>query len=115
MHPSPAIRLSRMASGQARHADRAASLSVADRVTNDFEVHQGEPVMNLFSLYLVGATLLYAGVGIFVMVVAFVILDFLTPGSLWEEIEQKQNVAVAIFAGMIALGLSIIVAAAIVG
>ncbi|MGP1281415.1 MAG: DUF350 domain-containing protein [Parasphingopyxis sp.] len=71
--------------------------------------------MNLFSFYLVGATLLYAGVGIFVMVVAFVILDLLTPGSLWEEIEGKQNVAVAIFAGMIALGLSIIVAAAIVG
>ncbi|QLC24823.1 DUF350 domain-containing protein [Parasphingopyxis algicola] len=71
--------------------------------------------MNLFSFYLVGATLLYAGVGIFVMVVAFVILDLLTPGSLWEEIEKKQNVAVAIFAGAIALGLSIIVAAAIVG
>lgn len=71
--------------------------------------------MNLFSLYLIGGTLLYAGIGIFVMVVAFVILDLLTPGSLWEEIEQKQNGAVATFAGAIAIGLSIIVAAAIVG
>ena len=44
-----------------------------------------------------------------------IILDLLTPGKLWEEIEQKQNNAVAIFAGAIALGLAIIVAAAIHG
>lgn len=61
------------------------------------------------------STLLYAGVGIIVFVVGFVILDLLTPGKLWEEIEQKQNVAVAIFAGAVAIGLAIIVAAAIHG
>jgi putative membrane protein len=61
------------------------------------------------------STLLYAGVGIVVFVVGFVILDLLTPGKLWEEIEQKQNVAVAIFAGAVAIGLAIIVAAAIHG
>ena len=60
-------------------------------------------------------TLIYAGVGIVVFVVGFIILDLLTPGKLWEEIEQKQNNAVAIFAGAIALGLAIIVAAAIHG
>ena len=60
-------------------------------------------------------TLIYAGVGIVVFVVGFIILDLLTPGKLWEEIEQKQNNAVAIFAGAIALGLAIIVAAAILG
>jgi putative membrane protein len=60
-------------------------------------------------------SLLYAGVGIVVFVIGFFILDMLTPGKLWEEINQKQNVAVAIFAGAVALGLSIIVAAAIHG
>lgn len=60
-------------------------------------------------------TLLYAGIGILVFVVGFVILDLLTPGKLWEEINQKQNRAVAIFAGAVAIGLSIIVAAAIHG
>lgn len=60
-------------------------------------------------------TLLYAGVGIVVFVVGFVILDLLTPGKLWEEIREKQNQAVAIFAGAIAIGISIIVAAAIHG
>ena len=42
-------------------------------------------------------TLLYAGLGILVFVVGFVILDLLTPGKLWEEIRTKQNVAVARF------------------
>lgn len=61
------------------------------------------------------STLLYSALGIVVFVVGFVILDLLTPGKLWEEIEQKQNVAVAIFAGAVAIGLAIIVAAAIHG
>jgi uncharacterized membrane protein YjfL (UPF0719 family) len=60
-------------------------------------------------------SLLYAGVGILVFVVGFIILDLLTPGKLWEEIREKQNIAVAIFAGSVALGLAIIVAAAIHG
>lgn len=60
-------------------------------------------------------TLLYAGIGMLVFVVGFVILDMLTPGKLWEEINQKQNLAVAIFAGAGALGLAIIIAASIHG
>lgn len=61
------------------------------------------------------STLLYSAIGIIVFVVGFVILDMLTPGKLWEEIGQKQNVAVAIFSGAGAIGLAIIVAAAIHG
>jgi uncharacterized membrane protein YjfL (UPF0719 family) len=60
-------------------------------------------------------TLLYAGIGMLVFVVGFVILDLLTPGKLWEEIRTKQNVAVAQFAGAVAIALGIIVAAAIHG
>jgi len=61
------------------------------------------------------STLLYSAIGIVVFVVGFIILDVLTPGKLWQEIEQKQNMAVAIFAGAVAIGLAIIVAAAIHG
>ncbi len=60
-------------------------------------------------------SLLYAGVGIAVFVVGFIILDLLTHGKLWEVIRDKQNVAVAQFAGAIAIALGIIVAAAIHG
>lgn len=60
-------------------------------------------------------SLIYAAVGIFVFAIGFLVLDLLTPGKLWEEIGTKQNKAVAIFAGSVAIGLSIIVAAAIHG
>jgi len=69
----------------------------------------------LISLPTLFNSLVYAGVGIIVFVVGFVILDLLTPGKLWEEIRDKQNVAVAQFAGAIAIALGIIVAAAIHG
>lgn len=60
-------------------------------------------------------TLIYAGIGILLFIISFVILDLLTPGKLWEEIEQKQNTAVAIFAGSIAIGIAIVVAASVHG
>ena len=60
-------------------------------------------------------TLLYAGVGMVVLVVGFIVLDLLTPGKLWEQINEKQNQAVASFAGAGAIALAIVVAAAIQG
>jgi uncharacterized membrane protein YjfL (UPF0719 family) len=60
-------------------------------------------------------SLLFAGIGLVVFVVGFFILDMLTPGKLWEEINEKQNRAVASFAGACAIALAIIVAAAIHG
>lgn len=60
-------------------------------------------------------SLIYALVGIGVLAVGFIVFDALTPGKLWEEIKDKQNMAVAQFAGLFALGLAIIVAAAIHG
>lgn len=60
-------------------------------------------------------SLVYALVGIGVLAVGFIVFDALTPGKLWEEIKDKQNLAVAQFAGLFALGLAIIVAAAIHG
>ena len=61
------------------------------------------------------STLLYALVGIVVFALGFLVLDALTPGKLWQEINDKQNTAVAIFSGAVSIGLAIIVAAAIHG
>lgn len=60
-------------------------------------------------------SMLFAVIGIVVFAIGFLILDLMTPGKLWEEIGAKQNIAVAIFAGAVAIGLAIIVAAAIHG
>jgi putative membrane protein len=56
---------------------------------------------------------IFAGLGVVLFVVAFIILDLLTPGKLWHEISEKKNTAAAILMGSAALALGIIVAAAI--
>lgn len=61
------------------------------------------------------ASLAYSLMGIAVFVATFVLVDLLTPGKLWQEIIEKQNRAVAMLAGAVALSIAIIVAAAIHG
>jgi putative membrane protein len=60
-------------------------------------------------------SILYALIGVAVFWLSFVIIDKLTPYDLWQELVEKQNMALAIVVGSMALGLSIIVAAAVVG
>jgi uncharacterized membrane protein YjfL (UPF0719 family) len=59
------------------------------------------------------AALVFALLGIVVFVLAFVILDRLTPGSLRREIIDEHNTALAVVVGAISIGISIIIAAAI--
>ena len=59
------------------------------------------------------ASALYSAIGIVMLVLTFVVIDKLTPGSLWQEIMERQNRALAILAGCMAIGISIIIAAAV--
>jgi len=60
-------------------------------------------------------SILYALIGVTVFWISFIAIDKLTPYKLWEEIVEKQNMALAIVVGALALGVSIIVAAAVHG
>ena len=60
-------------------------------------------------------SILYALIGVAVFWLAFLVIDKLTPYNLWEEIVEKQNMALAVVVGAMALGVSIIVAAAVHG
>jgi putative membrane protein len=60
-------------------------------------------------------SLIFAGLGIVIFIVSFVLVDKLTPGQLWQEIIDRKNTAVAMLAGAVAIGISIIIAAAIHG
>ena len=60
-------------------------------------------------------SILYALIGVIVFWLSFVVIDMLTPYKLWEEIVEKQNRALALVVAAMALGISIIVAAAIHG
>ncbi len=59
------------------------------------------------------AAILFALLGIVIFVAAFVVVDKLTPGELWKDLLQERNSALAIVMAGIAIGLSIIIAAAI--
>ena len=52
-------------------------------------------------------------VGILIFVVAFLAMDRITPYTLWKEIIEEHNTALALLLGLMGLSLSIIIAAAI--
>ena len=56
---------------------------------------------------------LYSLLGIVIFVLAFVIIDKLTPYHLWNEIVQDKNVALAVLVGAMSIGICIIIAAAV--
>jgi putative membrane protein len=87
--------------------------------TNDFsqpvflkEIHMGlewlKPAAFLGSI-------LFALIGVLIFWICFLIIDKLTPYKLWDEIVEKQNIALALVVAAMSLGISIIVAAAIHG
>ena len=61
------------------------------------------------------ATLLYSLLGLVIFAASFVVMNFLSPFSLRKEIEEDQNIALAILMASVILGLSIIIAAAVSG
>jgi uncharacterized membrane protein YjfL (UPF0719 family) len=56
------------------------------------------------------ATLVFGLIGIGLAIIGFKIFDWVTPGHLEKEILDKQNIAAAIIAGSIVIGICIIVA-----
>jgi uncharacterized membrane protein YjfL (UPF0719 family) len=57
--------------------------------------------------------LVYALLGIVLFIVSFSIMDKLTPYSLWKEIVEEQNTALAILVGCMSIGMCVIIAAAV--
>lgn len=58
---------------------------------------------------------LFALLGVAVFWICFVIVDKITPYRLWDEIVEKQNVALAIVVGAMCIAIGLIVAAAVHG
>ncbi|MDN8612166.1 DUF350 domain-containing protein [Variovorax ginsengisoli] len=58
-------------------------------------------------------SLIYAVIGLAVFWLAFLLIDKLTPYDLWQEIVEKQNMALGLVVAAMSLGICIIVAAAI--
>ncbi len=61
------------------------------------------------------AVLMYSVIGLVILSLSFKVFDRLTPGLLWKEICERQNIALAILTGAMVLAMSNIIAAAIHG
>ncbi len=65
------------------------------------------PIANVIS------ALVFTFIGIFIFVLAFIVMDKLTPYHLWKEIVEEHNMALAILVGAMSIGICIIIASAI--
>ncbi len=64
--------------------------------------------------YVINA-LVFSIIGIIILALSFLVFDKVTPGNLWKEIVEEQNLALAITAAAMTLGIAQIIAAAIHG
>jgi uncharacterized membrane protein YjfL (UPF0719 family) len=58
-------------------------------------------------------SLIYALLGVVIFITTFIIVDKLTPYDLWKQLVEEKNIALAIVVGAAALGICVIIAAAI--
>lgn len=68
-------------------------------------------VMEMQPGFLLNAAL-FAVLGLLLYAAAIAVMIRVLPCALWREILEKQNVALAVLAGALAVGMSVIVAAA---
>lgn len=61
------------------------------------------------------AAVVYSLLGIAVFAAGFAVVDKLTPYDLWKELVEKQNRALGMVVGGVAVALGLIIAAAISG
>jgi uncharacterized membrane protein YjfL (UPF0719 family) len=70
--------------------------------------------MDALNINNIVSSLIYSGIGVLVLLFSFYFLDIITPRyNLWKEIIEKQNLALAILLGAAAVGVAVIIAAAI--
>ena len=71
------------------------------------------PIKELLPIFI--TTLLFVLLGLVIFALAFVVIAKVSPFSVRKELEEDQNVALAIVIGSVILGSALIIAAAIHG
>jgi putative membrane protein len=73
-------------------------------------------MQNLIDYHYVVAAVVFSLIGLIVFAAAFLLLEVLTPKvAVWKEIVEKQNMALAVLLGALALGIAFIIGSAIHG
>lgn len=70
---------------------------------------------NLINLHSLVSAIVFSTLGCVAFAIAFKIINLLTPNDMWHEILEEHNTALAIVIGSIAIGIAIIISAAIGG
>lgn len=68
-----------------------------------------------YFIKLILSSVLFSFLGLAILLVAYFIIEKLTPENTWKEIVQNKNVAVAIVFAAFIIGISIIISGAIHG
>ncbi|MFV8322127.1 DUF350 domain-containing protein [Flavobacterium sp. LB3P21] len=71
--------------------------------------------MNVLALKPILNSIIFSLLGIVILLIAYFIIEKLTPENTWKEVTQKNNIAVAIVFGAFIIGISMIISAAIHG
>lgn len=66
-------------------------------------------------LPVVTTTVIFVAIGLVVFAIAFLIVVFVAPFSVKKEIEDDQNMALAVIIGAVIIGIAVIIGAAIHG
>ena len=61
------------------------------------------------------SSIVYALLGIALAMLAAKVVDWITPGDLFRQLTEEKNMPLALFTGLMVLGICIIIAAAIAG
>jgi uncharacterized membrane protein YjfL (UPF0719 family) len=69
--------------------------------------------MNDFHPAYIWNAAIFAVLGLLIFLVAFVLVDKMTPYHLWNEIVHEHNTALAILVGAMSIGMCLIIAAAL--
>ena len=67
----------------------------------------------LFQFKYIMASVVYSFIGIFILIISFVIIEKITPQNMTKEVIENRNVAVAIMGAAYILAIAIIIASAI--
>jgi len=69
----------------------------------------------LINMKYIIASILYSVIGILILVISFYIIEKITPENIYQEIVEKQNLALAVIAAAFMIALAIIISSAIHG
>ncbi|SNR23644.1 DUF350 domain-containing protein [Flavobacterium sp. ov086] len=71
--------------------------------------------MDLIHFQPIVNSIIFSLLGIVILIVAYFIVEKITPENTWKEVVQKNNIAVAIVLAAFIIGISMIISAAIHG